>query len=88
VGALAPFLISESPHYFVKQWDLTKATAAYSHFLSIEETEPAVYHLTRALEYGRDVQESAEAATFKECFHSANWRRTRIVWYANMRKAL
>lgn len=43
-----------------------------------------MYRLARALEHERDIQESAEAPTFMECFHGANWRRTRIVWYANM----
>ncbi|KAJ5896069.1 MFS transporter fmqE [Penicillium subrubescens] len=84
VGALTPLLLPESPHYFVKHGSLTKATAAYTRLLSKEKAEPPVYRLTRALEHERDVQESAEAPSFKECFHGANWGRTRIIWYANM----
>ncbi|CEO60091.1 hypothetical protein PMG11_04734 [Penicillium brasilianum] len=84
VAALTPFFIPESPHYFVKKGDLTKATAAYTRLLSKEEAQPAVYSLTCALEHERDIPGSAEAPTFQECFRGANWRRTRIVWYANM----
>ncbi|CEL04584.1 hypothetical protein ASPCAL05712 [Aspergillus calidoustus] len=83
-AALAPWFIPESPNYFVKHGNLAKATAVYARLFSEVQAGPAVQRLARALEHERSVQASAEAPTFKECFHGVNWRRTRIVCYANM----
>ncbi|KAJ5652635.1 hypothetical protein N7507_010061 [Penicillium longicatenatum] len=83
-AALTPWFIPESPSFFVKHGHLPKAIAAYTRLFSEAQAEPAVQRLARALEHEPAVQESAEAPTFQECFHSSNWRRTRIVCYANM----
>jgi SP family general alpha glucoside:H+ symporter-like MFS transporter len=68
----------------VKHGQLPKATIAYSRIFSETQAEPAVRRLAHVFEHERKVQTSAEAPAFKECFYSVNWRRTRIVCYANM----
>ncbi|KAL2820612.1 general substrate transporter [Aspergillus granulosus] len=83
-AALAPCFIPESPNFFVKRGNIPKAITAYTRLFSEAQAEPTVQRLARALEHERGVQESAEAPSFQECFHGANWRRTRIVCYANM----
>ncbi|KAJ5525545.1 hypothetical protein N7494_012195 [Penicillium frequentans] len=87
-AAICPWLIPESPNYFVKRGSLPKAAVAYTRLLPEAQAEPAVRRLARALEHEREAQNSAEAPAFQECFRGANWRRTRIVCYANMLQSL
>lgn len=87
-AAICPWLIPESPNYFVKRGSLPKATVAYTRLLPEAQAKPAVRRLARALEHEREAQDSAEAPAFQECFRGANWRRMRIVCYANMLQSL
>ncbi|KAL4733732.1 general substrate transporter [Aspergillus similis] len=84
VAALLPFLVPESPNYHVKQGHLTRAIKSYSSLYSDAHSGSSINRLAQALEHERNIQASSETPSFQECIQQTNWRRTRIVLYANM----
>ncbi|KAJ5700985.1 general substrate transporter [Penicillium malachiteum] len=81
---IAAFLCPESPTIYAKLGKHTQAIRAYTRLFSAEEAEEAVTNIESSLEHERQAQANDESPSYMECFRGTNWRRTRIVLYANM----
>lgn len=82
---LGAFLVPESPYHLVRHSKPDMASEAV-HKLHRRWTwlqvEAYVQDITQATQHERDVS-SDRSSSFAECFRGTNWRRTRIVLYAN-----
>lgn len=84
VLVLFAFLVPESPYYLVRQNKLDKASKAVSKLhprWTAFQVENQVQTIRNATEHETGAEPSS--TSFLECFRGTNWRRTRIVLYAN-----
>ncbi|KAJ6008269.1 hypothetical protein N7540_012245 [Penicillium herquei] len=81
---IAAFFCPESPTIYAKLGKHAQAIRAYSRIFSAEEAEEAVTKIESSLEHERQAQANDESPSYIECFRGTNWRRTRIILYANM----
>lgn len=81
---LGAFVVPESPYYLVRKNRIDSATKALSKlhrsntWIQVQVRVTAIQETTRH----EALTESGEAS-FRDCFKGTNWRRTRIVLYAN-----
>lgn len=75
-------LILESPVHLVKRGKLAQAEKAYAWLHSRAQAPTAIEAIQKTVEAERLV--SSQKASYLECFHHSDWRRTRIVMYANI----
>lgn len=84
VAAILPVFCPESPTFYAKIGKHAKAIRAYSRLFSAAEADEAVARIASSLEHERQMQANEGKPSYLECFQGTNWRRTRIVFYANM----
>jgi MFS family permease len=85
VPIVVAFLIPESPVWYVRKRMLAKAHAAQARLdPQGTDTRAVVAKLLADIEH----EEASSTATFKECFHKHNLRRTFIVMWANCLTAI
>jgi hypothetical protein len=74
----------ESPNYYTKRGKRSRAISAYSRLFSREKADSAIDRIEIDLKHEESRQAAAGTPSYQECFQGSNWRRTRIVLYANM----
>ncbi|KAJ5939547.1 hypothetical protein N7466_002681 [Penicillium verhagenii] len=84
VAMILAFFCPESPSIYAKLGKRAQAIKAYSRLFPTKDAEEAVAKIESSLEHERQIQASEEKPGYMECFQGTNWRRTRIVLYANM----
>jgi SP family general alpha glucoside:H+ symporter-like MFS transporter len=81
---LCALISPESPVFFVRRGVLSKAKKSYAKPHSTETADTGIQRIEATLEHERHMQNEAKDTTWAECFRGSNWRRTRIVFYANV----
>lgn len=81
---LGAFVVPESPYYLVRNERIDSATKCLTK-LHRSNTWIQVQSRLRAIQetIRHESQTDSGEASFRDCFKGANWRRTRIVLYAN-----
>lgn len=78
------FLIPESPYWLVRQGNTGKASRALARIRSKkEDLQAALTAIILLNEEERQQAATANEVSYLECFKGTNWRRTRIILYAN-----
>ena len=80
---LVGLLIPESPMFLVKKGNLEQAENSYARLHSREQAPMAIDTIKKTIEAEALASAYAENASYVECFKGSNWRRTRIIAYAN-----
>lgn len=81
---ISAFFCPESPNVYAKLGKHAQAIQAYCRLFSAEEAEEVVAKIESSLENERSMLANEGRPSYLECFQGTNWRRTRIVLYANM----
>ncbi|KAJ5751889.1 hypothetical protein N7520_008806 [Penicillium odoratum] len=86
IAILAVILTPDSPTFLVKKGKVEKAVRAFTRIYSSRgpEAQEGVGAIEAALEHEKQAESTEKKASYIECFQGANWRRTRIVFYANI----
>ena len=82
VAVLVGLIIPESPANLVKRGKIEQAEKAYARLHSKEQASTAIEALRKTIE-AETLSADTEKANYIECFRGSNWRRTRIIFYAN-----
>ncbi|KAK3944421.1 general substrate transporter [Diplogelasinospora grovesii] len=73
-------IIPESPYYLARKNKIGAATRSLSILYSKQSSvQPILQSITSIIQHEQHLSESS----FRDCFKGINWRRTRIVLYAN-----
>lgn len=78
---LGAFLVPESPYYLVRKNQVEAATKSLSalHSKNTRQVQSVLQSIQEVLEH----ESATGGSSFRDCFKGNNWRRTRIVLYAN-----
>lgn len=80
VGCLVP----ESPTYLLKKGRVEQARHAYARLYHPDSVESGLSSLAVTLENESAQHEIVQETSFFDCFKGSDWRRTRIIFYANI----
>lgn len=83
-AVIAGFLIPESPVYLIKRNNLAGALKSYKRLYSHADPEVRVAALQTIVEHEMMAEKSRDSMSYVQCFRGTNFRRTRIIIYANI----
>jgi SP family general alpha glucoside:H+ symporter-like MFS transporter len=83
MAVIVGILIPESPSYLVKRGEITKAERSYARLHSQAQAPTAIMALKQTIEAENEIAAFEAQSSYLECFKGSNWRRTRIIAYAN-----
>ena len=75
-------LIPESPAYLVKRGKIEAAEKSYARLHNQTQAPAAVLAIQKTVE-AEMMASAEESSNYLDCFKESNWRRTRIIAYAN-----
>jgi MFS transporter, SP family, general alpha glucoside:H+ symporter len=78
---IGAFLVPESPYYLIRRNQVEAATNSLERLHPKNDNE--VRWALRSIQHVIEHESEVGASSFVECFKGTNWRRTRIVLYAN-----
>jgi SP family general alpha glucoside:H+ symporter-like MFS transporter len=81
---IAGFLVPESPVFLIKKNKLTKALESYRKIHSSKTAEAGLTALQIVIEKEVEAEKHKDGRNFLQCFRGSDWRRTRIIMYANV----
>lgn len=76
-------VIPESPSYLLKKGKIDQACRAYRRLHSADMVDSGIAILAATLENENDLHQVVQKPGYTEIFKGTNWRRTRIIFYAN-----
>lgn len=82
---LFAFIVPESPYFLVRKGRLDSAGRAIGklhHSWTWQRTEAHIQMIQHATQHEAEMDQYKDSS-FRDCFRGTNWRRTRIVLYAN-----
>ncbi|KAH8671584.1 maltose permease MAL61 [Xylariales sp. PMI_506] len=83
-AVVAGLLIPESPIHLVKQGKVEKACKSYKQLHGAESVDLGMRQLATTLENEDHHNQLISETSYKDIFIGTNWRRTRIIFYANL----
>ncbi|CZR61790.1 related to maltose permease [Phialocephala subalpina] len=82
------FLVPESPVFQIKRNNISKALKAYKRLYSRTNAEQGLSALQSVVEHEMMAEKDQERGNYLQCFKGVNWRRTRIIIWANILQQL
>jgi SP family general alpha glucoside:H+ symporter-like MFS transporter len=83
-AVVASVIIPESPLHLLKKAKIEQARKSYARLYHADTAEAGLQTLQATLEQESSFEEVFDATTYWDCFKGINWRRTRIILYANL----
>lgn len=76
-------LIPESPSYLLRKGKVEQARNAFARLHRPDTVEAGIQTLALTLEQENSLHQMIQETSFRDCFKGPDWRRTRIIFYAN-----
>lgn len=81
---IVALVIPETPTFYLNKEQTEKAERSYIRLYGIDTLHTGIQAINRTLQEEQQMNQTNVETTYTECFKGSNWRRTRIVLWANL----